>query len=700
MKLSALIFFLLLSVHLFAQAQHENWHFGWHVGVNFSSGNPVLSSGSQIETQESCYSQSDASGNLLFYTNGINVWDAANNVMPNGTGLLGNMSSQCMVIPKPGSPNNYFVVVTDAAYIPGNSGLTYSEIDMTLNGGMGDVVSSVKNVQLNAKNGEWISAIPHANCIDIWIVTHGHTTNSNFLAFLVTNSGISATPVVTNIGVNITDETQVVGIMKPNPTGTKIAMTRPMTNAEVFLLDFDKSTGQVTNTTTLFSGTFSDACYGLEFSRSGNRLYQGQFFPPRIFQYDMTASDIGATRTQIAVPTINGEVGQLQIAPNDKIYISYNVFAAAANFIGVINNPEVLGIGCGFVQNGFSLGSGSSVYGLPWYYNPDVATITAPDLGPDLTLCTNSSVELNPNVIGTDINYTWSDGSTGATLNIDEPGTYWVDAQVGSCQTSRDSILVELDTANIRFELSDSIGCSPLSVDFTSIGSPGVTEWNWNLGDGTQIQTPDVSHEYTVSGVYDVTLSALSAAGCALDTTVINAVTVYENPTANFAFTPQVPELDQQIQFVDESVGGIETWLWTANHQEFSNLQNPTYSTPQAASFVVTLTVIDTNGCSDQESKTISFQTEDLLYVPNSFTPDGDGTNDVFMPSDVFGIVRSFRIFNRWGEEIWSAESPNDFWDGTYLGKPAQDGVYTWQIAVELNGIVSDQFEGHVTLVR
>ena len=701
MKLLILLYGFLVSSWMFAQPQHQNWDFGSHVGVSFASGNPVLTPGSQIETMESCYTQSDASGNRMFYTDGLNVWDATNNLMPNGTGLFGNISSQCVVVPKPGNPNNFYVIVTDASFDPDYHGLTYSEIDMTLNGGMGDVIASVKNVQLNLENGEWISAVPHANCVDTWIITHGHSSNSNFLAYLVTSSGISSTPVVTDLGIDV-DFNQIVGIMKPNPTGDKIVMTRPTPNAEVFLFDFDKSTGMITNNTVLSSGTFSDACYGIEFSRSGENLYIGQFLPPRIFQFDMTASNIAGTRTQVGAPTFSGEVGQLQIAPNDKIYVSYNVFAAAANFIGVINSPETTGAGCGFVQNGFNLAAGSSVYGLPWYYNPQLPDVSAPNpnLGIDKALCENTSVLLDPIASGSDYSYLWSDGSTDSTLTTTIPGTYWVQVSVGGCTEATDSIVVTLDTAEIGFELSDSVGCSPLSVNFSSNGSTGVFQWLWSLGDGNFSESENTSHTYSAAGVYDITLSAVSAAGCDLDTTLTNAITVYGSPVAEFSFSPSVPELDQEIQFQDESVGAIEEWTWTVGAVEFSNLQNPTYSTSQAASFVVTLHVVDTNECEDSYAQTISFQSEDLLYVPNSFTPNGDGINDGFAPSDVFGIIHTFDIYNRWGEVIWSAENGNSVWDGTYNGQLVPDGVYTWQISVMIGEIVTKRFEGHVTLIR
>lgn len=696
--LSILIVFV--SCYALAQPEHQNWHFGSNVGVSFATGNPVLFSGSQIVTQESCYTQSDASGNVMFYTNGIDVWTSANTLMPNGSGLLGNVSSQCMVIPVPLAQDRFYIFTNGAAYDPLNPGLTYSEVDMTLNGGLGDIVPTVKNVPINPENGEWLSAVPHSNCIDYWIITHGYSGNSNFLAYLLTSNGVSPTPVVTNLGINITDSTQVVGVMKPSPAGDKIAMTRPYTSGDVYLMDFDKSTGVASNLITLSTTTGFDWGYGVEFSRSGGKLYYSQFSPPRIFQFDMTAANIPASKTQVGAATFSGEMGQIQIAPNDKIYVSYNVFAGAANFIGVINNPEILGAGCGYVQNGFSLGTGSSVYGLPWYFNKSTNNVVVPDLGDDVTLCVDSNLVLDPQVSTTGNNFLWSTGSTSPTISVSDPGTYWVDVQVGSCAPRRDSMVVAVDNSTIDFQLSDTSGCVPVAISLDGNGSPGVFQWLWSFGDGNFSTGQNVVHEYDTPGVYDLTLGAISINGCPLDTTLVDAISVFSNPSAEFSFNPTIPELGEEIFFLDESTGGIETWSWSAGNQEFSNIQDPIFNFSQGQNLQIRLTVTDSNNCSDSHSEVISFQVEDLIYVPNSFTPNGDGINDVFTPSDIFGILYSMEIYNRWGELIWQAEQGNFSWDGNYRGETASDGIYTWKIKTIVGEIVRDEIVGHVTLIR
>lgn len=140
----------------FSQNQHMNWYFGQGLGVNFSTGTPVNFSGSMILTNESCASISDAFGNALFYTNGNLVWDANNNVMPNGSGLMGNLSSQCIIVPKPGVNGVYYIIAADGTGFATHNGISYSEVDMSLNGGNGDV-TGLKNVNLLANAGEWLT---------------------------------------------------------------------------------------------------------------------------------------------------------------------------------------------------------------------------------------------------------------------------------------------------------------------------------------------------------------------------------------------------------------------------------------------------------------------------------------------------------------------------------------------------------------
>lgn len=692
------LLFLLVGITsaAFGQNAHMNWHFGNGVGLNFATGNPVPFSGSMITTQESCASVSDNSGNVLFYTNGITIWNKNNSPMPNGSGLLGNTSSQCIAIPRPGNPDKYYVVATDAMFSDPSNGLTYSEVDMSLDNGNGDV-TSFKNISLSPSGGEWLTAVPHANCTDTWIITHGNTSNPVFMAFHVSASGIDPTPVITDLGYSVVFNS-TAGIMKPNGAGTLIAMTRPFMDGIVDLITFDPATGIATGSSNLHANT-SNRSYGLEFSRSGNKLYVGEFSFGKLFQYDMTASNIAASRTEIGDLSVPGEAGQLQIAPNDKIYVNYNVFPAGSNFIGAINNPETPGTGCGFVQNAVSFGP-STINGLPWHYNPLVPNLNTPNLGPDTIMCAGSVIELNPQVPSGNATFLWSDGSTNPTLSVHQSGTYWVNYQFGNCTERSDTLSVFMDTTTISGSVTEISGCAPLTVSLNAEAAGMINEWHWNLGNGSLLHTPDGNFTYSNPGNYSILLSATSSSNCLIWDSAVAEITVFPKPFANFSFTPELADPDQPVTLTDQSTGPITNWLWLNEHHHLSSESEFKLIPSELFTPEITLIVTDTNGCRDTSARTIAYLPQQLFYVPNAFTPGNDGTNDLFYAVDFFGCITDFVIYNRWGEEVWKQTLNREGWDGTFHGADAEPGVYNWLIITSVNGIASGQHKGHVVLLR
>jgi gliding motility-associated-like protein len=694
-KLLFLNFLLIFPAVSNAQPEHMNWHFGNGVGLNFSSGNPVPFSGSLLETQESCYTVSDASGNLRFYTNGINVWDANNNLMPNGSGLLGNNSAQCFVIPKPGNPGIYYIVASDATNSLVLSGITYSEVDMSLNGGNGDV-TALKNITLNGNAGEWVTAVPHANCVDTWILCHGYESNSVMTAFHVSSSGINPVPVASDLGFSIVPGIGI-GILKPNPVSGQIVMTRPYMGGNVDLLDFDNATGITTIAQNLFPGGGSHFGYGIEFSRSGNRLYISEFGGGALFQYDLTAADVPATRTQIGTLSVPGELGQIQIAPNDKIYVNYNVFPAGGNFLGAINNPEALGTAASFVQNVVTF-PGTSINGLPWYYSRGESVSDEPDLGNDLTVC-NGEVVLDPfdssSVSG---NFLWSNGSTDSVLTVSESGTYWVTYQMGSCEVTADSIFVVIEDASLENPLDDTSGCSVFLLQ-SSYNTPGLDNWVWHINNGDSVSGLSFSYSFSDPGNYTVYLSAETVNGCFIesDTAQIN---VLSTPDADFSFDPSLFSLGEMINLTDESSGEVVSWQWEYEGEVISN-DNLANLTPIVYDDIeITLTVQALNGCIDSITKIIPMNSRDLLYVPNAFTPNGDGINDLFFPVDLLGIVHEMEIYDRWGELVWKLDLNSKSWDGKYNGELVPNGIYTWQIFTLIDEVNRDAIVGHVSVAR
>lgn len=356
-----LIIFLSLMLDCFSQKEANIWYFGDHAGLDFSSGSPVALTNSAMWQSEGVATISDSQGNLLFYTNGIVVYNKNHEIMDNGTGLLGGSSStqSCIIVPQPMS-NNLFYIFTVPQEI-GTDGLRYSMVDINLNGGLGAITT--KNIFLIQPMEEKVTAVLHSNKVDIWVITHTWNSSS-FYCYLVTATGINPTPVISDVGTYHSGS-DTHGYLRASPCGNKLAITiRPINSLELF--DFDNSNGSISNPLT-FPSVFQHP-YGIEFSPDESRLYLSDYgSSSKVYQYNLNAgtpAEIFASITLIGtVPTTHN--GALQIGPDDKIYSSYNNDISGHEYLGVIHSPNELGTACNFEVDGLYLNGGEAIFGLP-----------------------------------------------------------------------------------------------------------------------------------------------------------------------------------------------------------------------------------------------------------------------------------------------------------------------------------------------
>ena len=361
---------LLLTVPAYAQKQGNIWYFGRQAGLDFNAGAPVagipvaLTDG-QIDTYEGCATIADQNGQLLFYTDGISVWNRDHQRMPNGTGLHGDPSAtqSGVILPVPKNSDRYFVFTVDDE--AGPFGVQYSTVDLSLDGGLGDV--TIKNVPVLAPTTEKITATQHANQTDLWLVTHAYESDA-FYAYRVTEAGVDvANPVISRVGaVHSGGLPRPAGYLKISSDGSRLALAIPgEVNSIVEVFDFDNTTGQVSAPITL-TGFSGQGAYGIEFSPNGQLLYVSDadyfevFVPRNLYQYDLTAADIAASRTIVATDVA---LAGLQIAIDGKIYVS----RASSEYLGVINQPDQPGVACDYVSEGVYLGGRTAEYGLPTF---------------------------------------------------------------------------------------------------------------------------------------------------------------------------------------------------------------------------------------------------------------------------------------------------------------------------------------------
>ena len=331
-----------------------------------------------MRTYEAASSISDATGQLLFYSNGEKVWNRNHNLMPNGGAIstTGFSSTQgVLVVPHPGDPTLFYVFLTDDQEDQLARGLRYTTVDMKLASGLGDVTGTAIRLptpDLTSKIAEKLIAVRHANGRDYWIVVHGWESNS-FFSFLLTTTGIVDRPVVSSVGPVLDAAggagpfSNAVGHMRAAPDGRHLAMATLY--RDLGLYDFDPATGQVANYMDVTPPSPGQPLrYGVEFSADNSRLYAvvasaNQDFS--VVQFDLLAGSSGAIANswQVVGKGKTGMGGLLR-APTGKIYM------AGYGSLHVLNAPNALGAACGFQLDALSLNGAATIYNLPNQVSP------------------------------------------------------------------------------------------------------------------------------------------------------------------------------------------------------------------------------------------------------------------------------------------------------------------------------------------
>jgi gliding motility-associated-like protein len=258
--------------------------------------------------------------------------------------------------------------------------------------------------------------------------------------------------------------------------------------------------------------------------------------------------------------------------------------------------------------------------------------------------------------------------------------------------------------APASFTVNQANGCAPLTVTFTSSSNSGSCLWN--IGNGQTLNGCTATYTFTQSGCYDVSLISTNN-GCASTVTEDDVVCVDSNPIAAFSSSATIfDELVEGVNFTNSSIGAI-SYLWYFGDGQSSTDINPYHTFNQSNNGAyVQLIAYSQSGCADTAQLTIGYQEEEVFYVPNSFTPDGDEYNNVFFPFFYSGYDPynyELAIFDRWGELIFESRNVLVGWDGSYgdKGRKAQDGIYIWKITFK--NALNDkrrQVVGHVNLIR
>ncbi|MGI8893060.1 MAG: gliding motility-associated C-terminal domain-containing protein [Bacteroidia bacterium] len=369
MRVGFIILILLIFNHSYGQIERlNNWAYSAYNGISFSTDTPSTWLGGQIGIAEGSATISDTLGNLLFYSNGVTVWDSTHTPMPNGTGLLGHITTtqSALIIPSVGNPNQYYLFTCPEFTSP-NLAVSYSIIDMTLNGGKGDVTSA-KNIPLMDNSCEKLAATRHGNGNDFWIVAHKFNS-ADFYSFLVTAAGVDTVPVISTTGsVYSGDIKYKIGEMAISPSGNTIASAISYASF-LEIAEFNNSTGKVSCAVQIASWSgLVEGLYGVEFSPDGSKLY-GSIGWGTLLQWNLLAGAPSAIAASVyTVEPTPTQHGALQLGIDGRIYHA----VAYQTKLACITNPNGLGPACNYVKNFVDGGGFSTYYGLPNFLMSDV----------------------------------------------------------------------------------------------------------------------------------------------------------------------------------------------------------------------------------------------------------------------------------------------------------------------------------------
>lgn len=313
-------------------------------------------------------------------------------------------------------------------------------------------------------------------------------------------------------------------------------------------------------------------------------------------------------------------------------------------------------------------------------------------------------------------NWNFGDGTTSSLqfpnntyLN---PGVYNVQLTVTSNQGCEDSISVPVvvnNKPNANFEGDLLEDCTPVCVNFSDLtvaNSDSLSTWFWILGNSeasldstanTCYENPSNTDDMT----YDVTLIVSNSLGCYDTITKYDYITSYHYPIASFINTPEETNMyETSIQFTNNSIGA-DNYSWNFGDSTYGTSVNPEHNYTDTGSYEIQLIASTDHLCADTTYGSLIVNAITNIYIPNSFTPNGDGKNDLFF-FEGYGIVLEefeFVIFNRWGELIYQTNSFSP-WDGNYKNSPAQQDVYVYRLRCK--DVYGEYYEytGHVNLIR
>lgn len=345
------------------------------------------------------------------------------------------------------------------------------------------------------------------------------------------------------------------------------------------------------------------------------------------------------------------------------------------------------------------------------------------------SVCTGDSITLAGTIGGSATSATWSGGTgifipNSSTLNaVYVPSaseyaagtvtlTLTTNDPTGPCTFSSSNVTFSFyELPVVSFSASPTSGCPVFCTSFTDAstiaGGATILGGQWNFGDGGLGSTEqNPTNCYVNSGYYDVTLTVVSSDGCVGSLTQTQLIEVFAVPTAEFSSSPNPASLiEPAVSFNNESSADATLWNWNfGDGSPINNTENPTHDFPDDTTHTYTVTLIAENtfGCVDTVEHEVVIGPAFTFYIPNAFTPNNDGKNDLFFGSGIGIQEYTLRIFDRWGNMVFKTQDLNQGWDGRAKNgsSTAQIDVFVWKVEIKDILLKKHSFTGTVTLTR
>ena len=453
-----------------------------------------------------------------------------------------------------------------------------------------------------------------------------------------------------------------------------------------------------------------------QYSIDGGQTFQnnGSFTGLSAGNYDLLVTDVNGCQVDATMSLTSFPLPDISAPEDIHICIGDEVTISAINPDGI---PVAWtgGIVDGVTFTPTSVGTTTYVVSalLGVCYKEDSVKLTVHKLppvkaGPDREVCKGDEVTLSG--IGAQ-NYVWNNGvENNVPFTPEETGTYTVTGtDVWGCVNTDEVMITVHPIPTPDFYGVDLEGCQPHVATFTNTTTwDGVVSCKWSFGDGSESYScNEIQHKYHQSGWFDVSLSVKDENGCIGTYTIDDYVHVFPTPVASFYPDPTVVGTSATlVNFFNTTQNGqYYTWdFGDGSANSHTTHTKHTYSEEEERNYTVTLIASNDYGCIDTARMVVQVIEDILLYVPNTFTPDGNQFNQVFTPIFTQGYDYNdfvLTVYNRWGELLFESRDVEIGWDGTYGGKIVKEGTYLW--IIEFRKRKTDEryrIDGHVNLLR